>query len=188
MISGIEIAAFRTAQGWSLTDLSRQCGIHHLRLAQYEKGTAKSMSPEHEAALAEVMANPAPRPPVAPTIIHKSRATGPSISLLTLDSAAAVLLDHICSLDPTWSTRIQAMQAERGFTPLQALCTCVAYVLEHDLHMSIIRHEALEPSPWRRGEQMECPQCHVLYTPKYPNQPFCGNACADSARQPVAVG
>lgn len=189
MIDGRELVKFRTAQGWSLSDLSRQCGIHHLRLAQYERGTAKSMIPEHEAALAAVMTNPG----AVPLTIRKPRAVVPSLSpppslTVSIDSCAEILIDHICSLDPTWRTRIQVMQAERGFTPLQALCTCVAYVLEQGLHMSVIQHEALQPSPWRRGEKMECPTCHVIYSPRYPNQPYCSNPCAEAARQLVAVG
>jgi hypothetical protein len=105
----------------------------------------------------------------------------------SIDDCAQILADYIFSLDPTWANRLQVMKDERGFTTLQAISTCIAHVLERGEHMMVIKHEALEPNPWRRGEKMECPECHVLYTPRYPGEPYCSNEHAESYRKRTAA-
>jgi len=191
MLSGEQVRQFREAQGLTIRQLAEKTGVHFLLLGRYEKGSVKQLKPEQDAGIAAVMESIyqgttlpgpllSPYPPPASTPPVPDRR---SYSQTTLDLAADTLADWFCTLDPTWRSRLDVMKAERGFSTLQALSTCVAYVLEHDMHMMIVKHEALEPSPWRRGEQMECPECHTLYKPSYPGQPFCKNGCAEAHRR-----
>lgn len=102
-----------------------------------------------------------------------------------LNDCAEHLVSWIGTLDPMWKERLTIMRAERGFTASQMLGTCAAYVLDESLHMILVPHEALQPNPWRVGEQMRCQGCETLFNPKYPGQPFCSNACAERSRAAV---
>jgi len=206
MISGEQIRQFREAKGWTLKQLAEKAGMHFLLLARIEKGTVKRMKTEQMAVLENMIASNVrvgSQPPLVPSVTTSSSTLAPfdgtqvlnfpisnenltgqiTVESHTLDNCAESLASWICTLDPTWANRLQIMKDERGFSTTQALSTCIAYVLEHDLHMVILKHDALEPSPWRRGEKMECPECHVLYTPNYPGQPYCGNSCAETYRK-----
>lgn len=203
MISGEQIRQFREAQGWTLKQFAEKVGIHFLLLARIEKGTVKQLHLDQEAVLRNVLEHAGPtitiahvkepvtsidflNPPIAVTNQALKELLTSNNVRHSLDDCAATLADWICTLDPTWANRLQIMKDERGFTTTQALSTCIAYVLEHDLHMVILKHDALEPSPWRRGEKMECPECGTLYAPVYPGQPYCGNLCADTYRRRAA--
>ena len=199
MLSGEQVGQLRKAKGLTLMDLAKKSGVHYLLLARYEKGQVKRMSDTHQAALQEALQSrvddnaqtfnssnaPAfsPFDHTLPLALPFHPSGFPIRASHSLDECSATLADWICALDPTWANRLQIMKDERGFSTTQALSTCIAYVLEHDLHMVILKHDALEPSPWRRGEKMECPECHALYTPNYPGQPYCGNSCADQYRE-----
>lgn len=205
MVDGNQIRAFREAKGWSLYEFGQRTGIHHLFLARIEKGTAKHMTPAQEATLLSAIEGrdfrPLPGSPTdgreSPILNQRSVMDGPSprlpssfvpipIMAPSLDMAADLLAAHVTSCDPTWGSRLEIMKSERGFSTLQAITTCVAYVLEQSLHMMIVKHDTLEPSPWKRGDKMECPQCHVEYSPGYPGQPYCGNQCAEESRKVLA--
>jgi hypothetical protein len=186
MITGKRVRDYREQQGWTVRELAAQTGIHFLTLARFEKGTATHLNPTHMATLERLVGNgdtEPPTPPILPSMCHDFR---PSMAQPSLETCAELLASYVCGLDPTWRTRLEIMQSDRGFTMLQAIATCVAYVMEHELHMMVLRHEALEPNPWRRGERMECPHCHTVYDPRYPGEPFCSNACATSSRRGTA--
>ena len=103
----------------------------------------------------------------------------------SLDDCALRLLDWLSAMDPTWSDRLAVLRDEQGFTPLQALGSCVAYVLDWNLQMMIPKHDAFQGQPWG-AQPHPCPVCGVTFTPTYPNQPLCGNACAKVYYGPMA--
>lgn len=197
MIDGNQLKAFRDAKGWTLYQLKQATGAHQGLLARIEKGLIKNLDTQIEADIRAVMEGRAPAirsvDPLTPSSLPPSHPTLPQRLALeptmhvSLEYSAECLAEHVTSCDPTWGNRLEIMKSERGFTTLQAVVTCLAYVLEQGLHMSIVKHDLLEPSPWRRGDKVECPQCHTLYSPGYPGQPYCGNACAEQARN-VCVG
>ena len=198
MIDVTQITRRREALGLSLKQFAEAIGVHFLTVARMEKGTARVT--EAQSAVMEQVLRDAPEEPRVSLSVPLTTPGHPltsipsspaqfvhysEIATLTtpdLDHCAQALFDWMCTLDPVWGDRLRVMKEERGFTTLQAVSTCIAYVLENALHMVIVKHDALEPSPWRRGEKMECPQCHTEYKPTYPGQPFCGNSCADQYR------
>jgi len=181
MVTGTQVQQYRQAHGLTVQQLAEQTGIHFLTVARFEKGAAKTLRPDHQAILEQVIGAGETLPP--PNVSAPVPSPPPSMATPSLDQCADLIAQWFSELDPLWTSRLAVMKAERGFSTLQAIGTCLAYVFEHDLQMSIIRHEALEPSPWRRGERMECPQCSTLYQPSYPGQPFCQNACAEAYRR-----
>lgn len=94
-----------------------------------------------------------------------------------LERAGILLSDYIASIDPAWSERLHIMQNDRGLKPFQAIGALAGYTLDHSLHMAIPSHPAFETVLARPGK-MDCPVCHTLYSPQYPGQPVCSNACA----------
>lgn len=148
-------------------------------LAALNPKIMRALTPEERLELASLMA---PLKVVPAT--NEAIVAPPS---LTLDSAAEMIADHVSAHDPTWADRLQIMRDERGLTILQAISTCISYVLEHSLQMAAVVYEPMAASPFQRGVQMACPHCGILYQPRYPGQPYCGNACADAHRAQASV-
>ena len=156
MIDVTQITRRREALGLSLKQFAEAIGVHFLTVARMEKGTARVT--EAQSAVMDRVLRDAPEemrvPPLLTVplitltppntlqvvdLIGKSTLTTPD-----LDHCAQALFDWMCTLDPVWGDRLRVMKEERGFTTLQAVSTCIAYVLENALHMVIVKHDALE--------------------------------------------
>jgi hypothetical protein len=114
-----------------------------------------------------------------------AKLTHPPLS--ELDAAAAVLMNYMSKCDPLWREYIAIARAELHRTDFQLAVGWMAYVMDNGAHMVTIPRPELEPGFQPRGEQGGCAQCGKSFKIVFPGQRFCGNACADLARQRTDV-
>lgn len=208
--TGAALRDARVASGLSLYELEQRSGVHRLTIKGYEDGRQR-LRPEQVDAVWSAITSDTSRGSPEPAAQADGVAAGErsteadqarldvtidgdrtvprsALSGHGLDSCASAIAEWVSGLDPTWRVRLEIMQGERGMTLRQALGTCIAYVLEHSLHMQVIAHPALE-SVGRHGPgPRTCPQCQQPYESRYPGQPYCGNRCAEQARTLAASG
>jgi hypothetical protein len=104
-----------------------------------------------------------------------------------LEASATRVLAWLSAIDPTWADRLRVLKEERGFTELQALGSCIAWVCDNEQHMVIPnRDEFLSGATGALPHP--CPVCDHEFTPSYPGQPVCSNDCAAAYYAQAKVG